>query len=227
MGTSGKEPARARGVEEPARATWVKVCGVTRVEDARAAFAAGADAIGINFWPGSKRYCGPARAREITAALAPGQLAYGVFVRASRAEIDTMASECALGGVQFHGGEPQAETEGWALPVIRAVAASSREAVVTALAAARKTDGARYRVLVDNAAGGGSGRLIETELLDGIDLSGAILAGGLTPQNVAASVARFRPFGVDTAGGVESAPGVKDAALVEAFVREARAGARP
>jgi phosphoribosylanthranilate isomerase len=79
-----------------------------------------------------------------------------------------------------------------------------------------------YRLLVDNAAGGGSGKTVDAAILDGLDLADAIVAGGLTPANVAATVARLRPFGVDTAGGVESAPGIKDARLIEAFVRAAR-----
>jgi phosphoribosylanthranilate isomerase len=214
-------------------ATWVKICGITRLDDARAAFDAGADAIGLNFWPSSKRYCEPARARDIVAGLDSDSLVYGVFVRHTREEIAAIVAEVGLGGVQLHGGEPACACEGWNLPVIRAVAATSREAVVSALNSGTGTDFRgpheksvpvpEFRVLVDNAAGGGSGVTVEAELLDGIDLAEAILAGGLTPANVAASVARFRPFGVDTAGGVETAPGIKDARLIEAFVREARA----
>lgn len=206
-------------------ATWVKICGVTRAEDAEAAFGAGADAIGLNFWPSSKRYCEPARARAIVEALPKHALVFGVFVREPRAGIEAIVRETGITGVQLHGEEPEAEALGWDLPVIRAVAAKSREAVEAAVFAAGKNAASNvrgYRLLVDNAAGGGSGKTVEASLLDGIDLSNALLAGGLTPHNVAASVARLRPYGVDTAGGVESAPGVKDAALMEAFVREAR-----
>jgi phosphoribosylanthranilate isomerase len=205
----------------------VKICGVTRVDDALAALAAGADAVGVNFWPSSKRYCEPARARALVAALPKDALVYGVFVRASRAEIEGVIRETGIGGVQLHGEEPEAEALGWSLPVLRAVAATSRDAVAGALGAAREQAGDRdggYRLLVDNALGGGSGLTVEPELLDGLDLSRAVLAGGLTPENVAASVSRLRPFGVDTAGGVETSPGVKDAARIEAFVREARRG---
>ncbi len=234
--------------------TWVKICGVTRIQDAHAAFDCGADAIGINFWPSSKRYCRPEHAREIVAALSPGALVFGVFVRATREEIEEVARDVGLGGVQLHGGEPASEAEGWDLPLIRAVAATSRLAVVSRLNKARETgdryrfpnDGrgdtaetareigtcprfprGTYRVLVDNAAGGGSGTTIDPELLDGVDLRDAILAGGLTPVNVAANVARYRPFGVDTASGVEHSPGIKDASLIEAFVRQARAPKPP
>jgi phosphoribosylanthranilate isomerase len=222
-------------------ATWVKICGITRIEDARAAFDSGADAIGINFWPASKRYCEPSRARDIVAGLSPGALVYGVFLGASRDEIAAIVRDVGLTGVQLHGGEPAGEAEGWDIPVIRAVAATTRDAVIAALEMRASREpasgeiqtlrpgriGACPRILLDNAAGGGSGVAVDAALLDGIDLGEAILAGGLTPENVAASVARFRPFGVDTAGGVESAPGIKDARKIEAFVREARATEPP
>lgn len=210
-------------------ATWVKICGVTRLEDACAAFDSGANAIGINFWPRSRRYCEPEAARAIVQRLAPDALVYGVFVGASRDEIRRVVDEVGLAGVQLHGGEPAADAEGWDLPVIRAVAATSRDAVRQAIEACeryrtrgREPGESAYRLLVDHASGGGSGRVVEASVLDGIDLSDAILAGGLTADNVAATVARLGPFGVDTASGVESAPGVKDPAKIAAFVRAAR-----
>ena len=240
--------------------TWVKICGVTRVEDARVAFECGADAIGLNFWPGSKRFCSVDRARAIVAAVGPGALVFGVFVRASRDEIARTVNEVGLTGVQLHGEEPLAEAEGWDLPVIRAVGASSRAVVARALAeadvrpkaayAAVEKDAAHavekeaapaavqkeaapagasprwsgHRLLLDNASGGGSGVEVEAPLLEGFDLRGALVAGGLTADNVAAIVRRLSPFGVDTAGGVEASPGIKDAHRIEAFVREARRG---
>lgn len=199
-------------------ATWVKICGVTRLEDACAAFDSGADAIGINFWPRSRRYCEPARARDIVAVLRPGELVYGVFVDEPRERIEQVVREVGLGGVQLHGSEPASAAQGWGVPVIRAIGATSREAVHEALGNRSQSP----RILVDNAAGGGSGKVVDAALLEGLDLGEAIVAGGLTPANVAATVARFRPYGVDTAGGVESAPGVKDAKLIDEFVRAAR-----
>lgn len=232
--------------------TWVKICGVTRVEDALVAFEHGADAIGLNFWPGSKRFCSVDRARAIVSAVAPGALVFGVFVRASREEIARTVREVGLTGVQLHGGEPLAEAEGWDLPVIRAVGASSRAVVARALAEADIRQQAEYaavekdaapaavrkeavpagassrwsghRLLLDNASGGGSGVEVEASVLEGFDLRGALVAGGLTADNVAAIVRRLSPFGVDTAGGVEASPGIKDAHRIEAFVREARRG---
>ncbi|HEY2772562.1 MAG TPA: phosphoribosylanthranilate isomerase [Candidatus Binatia bacterium] len=221
--------------------TWVKICGVTRLIDARTAFDAGADAIGINFWAGSSRYCGPEKARSIVAGLPAGSLVFGVFVLETRERIAELVREVGLTGIQLHGGEDASMAEGWEIAVIRAVAATSREAITAALGEVRQRDGFSspsalasgepgnqsrsrrgVRVLVDHGSGGGSGKTIDGGLLDGLDFGEAILAGGLTPGNVAASVAQRRPFGVDTAGGVESAPGIKDAHEIEAFVRNAR-----
>src|SRR5262245_31563906 len=115
-------------------ATWVKICGVTRPEDARAAFDSGADAIGINFWPHSKRYCEPSRARDVVAALRPGELAYGVFVNETREDIARLVREVGLGGLQLHGNESPSDAEGWEVPVIRAVPATSREDLREAIA---------------------------------------------------------------------------------------------
>jgi len=206
-------------------ATWVKICGVTRADDARAAFDAGADAIGINFWPGSRRFCGVEAARDIVEAAGPESLVFGVFVDASREDVLRTVRETGLSGVQLHGGQGPDEACDWGLPTILAVAANSREAVVRAVrerkeAAAREADA--YRLLIDHVSGGGSGLTVDDSLLEGVDLRDAVLAGGLTPQNVAARVACLRPFGVDVAGGVESAPGIKDARAVAAFVRAAR-----
>lgn len=203
-------------------AIWVKICGVTRLEDALAAIDCGADAIGINFWPQSKRYCDPEQARGIVACLPRDALVYGVFCDATREQIETVIRDVGIGGVQLHGSEPESAADGWDVPVIRAVFATSREAVTTAL---EKGVRPLFRILIDNAAGGGSGRAVDPAMLDGLALGEAIVAGGLTPKNVAATVARLRPFGVDTAGGVESEPGIKDARKIADFITQARKAA--
>jgi len=205
--------------------TWVKICGITRPGDARAAFDAGADAIGINFSSGSRRFCRPEAAREILTALRHGELAFGVFVGATRDEIRRTIDEIGIGGVQLHGNEPDELASGWDVPVLRAVAAGDRDTVRVAIDACDRVRSGRtagYRLLIDHASGGGSGMPVDETLLDGLELGDAILAGGLTPANVAARVARFRPYGVDTAGGVERAAGIKDHEAVRAFVRSAK-----
>jgi phosphoribosylanthranilate isomerase len=203
---------------------WVKICGVTCPEDAGIVARAGADAIGINFWEGSRRYCPPDAARGVVEALGGRIPAYGVFVGLAKAEIEQIVSATGIGGVQLHGGESATEAAGYSVPVLRAVAAVSAEVVSAAVAAAGD-----HRVLFDTpkseAPGGvfgGSGRRFDPSVMAGLDLSRAVIAGGLRPANVAEVVARFRPFGVDTAGGVESSPGRKDPNLVKEFVDNAK-----
>ncbi len=190
--------------------------------DAKAVCAAGADAIGINFFEGSKRFCSPEAAAEIVSALSASVTVIGVFVDADRSRIARTIELTGIGGLQLHGRYSAEDAGGWDLPVIRAVEASSHEAVRRALDEARAA-GTSSRVLVDSPAGGGSGLRWAPETVAGLDLSDAIIAGGLEPSNVAEAVASFDPWGVDSASGTESAPGVKDPRLIEEFVANARA----
>jgi phosphoribosylanthranilate isomerase len=201
-------------------AVWVKICGITRAEDAEAAVAAGASAIGVNFHPGSRRYCAPERAREIVARVAGAVPVYGVFVDRSRADMTDVIRATGITAVQLHGSEPEELAHGWELAVLRAVGTDSADRVREVLAECRRAGGA-WRALFDNAAGGGSGERVQAHVWEGIDLGDAVLAGGLTPENVAAIVRRFEPFGVDTAGGVEISPGVKDHARIAEFIANA------
>lgn len=197
----------------------VKVCGITRPEDAVMAERAGADAIGMIFAPRSKRRIDRERAEAIVAGLGPFVARVGVFVDAPIDEVRGAVRELRLDAVQLHGTEPPAYAAALReeVRVVRAVAFGPHvtpEALATYPADA---------VLLD-AAHPGSG------VAFGWDEAGAwrghprlILAGGLTPENVAAGIATLEPYGVDVASGVERAPGVKDPARVEAFVRAVRA----
>lgn len=196
----------------------MKVCGVTRVDDALAAVEAGADALGVNFVETSRRRCATAEAGRIVAAVPTRVTVFGVFANASRREIAAILAQTAVGGLQFHGGEPVEDLRGWPVPVIRAVAVTD---AVTSGEAVR--DCGRWRVLLDSARGGGSGERFDDALVESQDLSSAIVAGGLSPANVAEVVRRLEPWGVDVAGGVEGDdPGVKDHALIREFVLNAR-----
>jgi len=198
--------------------TWVKVCGVTRVEDAKAAVRAGADAIGVNFVETSRRYCDLDTARRIVAAVEADVIAFGVFANASREHVGKVLERTGIGGLQFHGGEADEEMVGWTVPVLRAVAVGDTATLRAALEAA-----GGWRVLLDSPRGGGSGIRFDVELARGLDLSSAIVAGGLAPANVAEVVAQLKPWGVDVAGGVEDGvPGVKSISLMEEFVSNAR-----
>ena len=196
----------------------VKICGITRPVDAAAAVAAGADWIGINFWPGSKRYVAEsARAKEIAAAAA-GAVVVGVFVNQSADEIEAIAQGVPLSRVQLHGDEPDHHIR--RLNAIKAYRLRSDADVDAAVASP-----ADVLVLDAPSPGyGGSGHTFDWSLARQVIAAGraALLAGGLSPDNVAAAVAAVRPYGVDAASGVESSPGVKDAGRMRAFVAAAR-----
>jgi phosphoribosylanthranilate isomerase len=183
----------------------VKICGITRPEDAEAAVEAGAGAIGFIFWPNSPRFIDPHRARMIAAALPPFVTAVGVFVNQPLAYVNGVASLVALGAVQLHGDETPEYAAGVSRPVMKAISVGRDEARVWP---------SRVRLLLDvhdPMARGGTGRTIDWAAA--ADLSArreVLLAGGLTPDNVADAVARVRPFGIDVSSGVERAPGIKD-----------------
>ncbi len=202
--------------------TRVKVCGVTSVADARMCVDAGVDAIGLNFWPGSSRRCDEEVARDIAAALAGRTLLVGVFVDADEAEIARLRDRLGLGCVQLHGAEPPqllARLLPHAYKAVRVRGADVLEEV-------RRFAG--EHILLDAyvpGVPGGTGATFDWSLAEQVARERKLtLAGGLTPQNVAAAVRAVRPYCVDTASGVESAPGVKDAASVRAFVERAKAG---
>jgi phosphoribosylanthranilate isomerase len=201
---------------------FVKICGITRPEDAELACRLGASAIGVNFWRGSKRFVEEGRAREILAAVASPVLKVGVFVNPTRAEVDERLSRLGLDLVQLHGDEPPAD---WAsFPADRLVRAI-RVADQASLSAA---EGWHPRFFLYDAAStgyGGSGRLAPWEMVARSGRRPFLLAGGLSPENVAAAIAAVRPDGVDVASGVESSPGSKDKAKLAAFIGNAlRAG---
>jgi phosphoribosylanthranilate isomerase len=212
----------------------VKICGITRPEDLHAVQAAGADAVGINLVSSSKRYVTPQRgAALVREARSLGLTTVIVLMDASADEIAATVQEVDPDAVQLHGHEaPELSTACGNRPIIKALSWSGREAEQQ-LAAAWRTvhdrgTGTLAGFLVDAYApgiGGGSGRVADWSLLlprptalDGIPLW---LAGGLTDRNVAAAILATACAGVDTASGVESAPGIKDAALVGSFTRAA------
>lgn len=196
----------------------VKICGVTRIEDALGAVECGAEIIGLNFYPPSPRFLGRERAAEIRRAIGERALVAGVFVNAARSFIAECVSELALDFVQFHGDEDDAMLAGWPVPTIRALRLKPGEAFA-ALPATR----ASYLLLDTFHPGlyGGSGQARELDGLRRFDLSRVILSGGLDPANVAAAAA-LGPYAVDVASGVESAPGIKDPSRMRSFIANAK-----
>jgi len=196
----------------------VKICGVTRIEDAAAAIALGAEMIGLNFYPPSPRCLTIDRAREIRRAIGRRALAAGVFVNASRDYVCERLSELDLDLIQFHGDEDESALAGWPVKVIRAfrLRADAPDAVLPATIA--------DYVLLDTfhpGLYGGTGQARPLAGLERFDLSRVFISGGLTPANVAAAAA-LNPFAVDVASGVESAPGIKDPAKLRSFIANAK-----
>ena len=183
----------------------VKICGITRAEDAQAAVDAGAGALGFVFWPDSPRFIDPHRARAIAATLPPFVTTVGVFVNQPVAYVNAVASLVRLGAVQLHGDETVDEAAAISTPVIKAMAVDDDRV---------KMWPARTTILLDAkdpVLRGGTGRTIDWTAAAAVAAQRKIvLAGGLSPDNVAEAVARVRPFGIDVSSGVERAPGVKD-----------------
>ncbi len=209
----------------------VKICGITSAVDAAAASDAGADAIGLNFYAGSPRYCAPDQARNISRAIAPGVCRVGVFVNASPAEIRQVVAEASLDLVQLHGDEPpELLHELRPLPVMRVFRLQAEmQPIADYLEACHRLRAWPRLALVDACRPGeygGTGQTIDWPLLakqrsalHGLPL---VLAGGLNPSNVAEAIAAIHPWAVDVASGVEVSPGQKSAAQMHEFVRAAR-----
>ena len=203
----------------------VKICGITRPEDAVAAIRAGADWLGLNFWPTSKRYLTLAQASDVVHAARaerPGTGIVGVFVDQPLGEVTAVLSSLELDRAQLHGDEPPDFVSRLGDRAIKAVALAEQ---------AQLDDLAEYEcpvVLIDTPSPGrgGSGIVGDWSAAQAAAAQRkVILAGGLTPDNVGDAIAAVQPWGVDVASGVESAPGVKDHALMARFVAEARAAA--
>lgn len=195
----------------------VKICGLTRLEDALAAARLGAHALGFNFWPGSRRFISPAAARAIISALPPFVVPVGVFVDAGRDELLAAAAVSGVQVLQLHGDEPPALCAQLPLPVLKAIRVRGPES----LALLERYAGAAAGFLLDadSAGYGGSGATFDWALAAQAAARFPVtLAGGLTPANVAAAVRLVRPWAVDTASGVEVSPGVKDHDKLARFI---------
>jgi phosphoribosylanthranilate isomerase len=214
----------------------VKICGVRRAEDLPHIAAAGADAVGLNFYAGSKRHLSPTDAEAVAAAVPKGLARVGVFVNASTTEILAAAEQHGLEYLQLHGDESPAQlAELRAWPVIKAFRFGDDgwASIEHYLIECKRHRSLPVAVLVDAPAApgsfGGSGRTADWQALAGwrkhIDLP-LILAGGLTPENVAGAIELVRPSAVDTASGVEAADGFKDAGATHSFVAAARSALR-
>ncbi|MBF0190437.1 MAG: phosphoribosylanthranilate isomerase [Magnetococcales bacterium] len=201
----------------------VKICGITRIADALAAVAAGADALGFVFYPGSKRYIAPEGVARIVERLPPFVTITGLFVNAPAEEIRATAARCRLDVIQLHGDESPEACLGLPGRVIKAVRVGEAEDL---------TGLERFPVqglLLDAKVAdhyGGSGRVFDWSLIAGYRAPlPLILAGGLNPENVFQAVRQVNPYAVDVSSGVESAPGIKDHDKMAQFIRQVQQAA--
>jgi phosphoribosylanthranilate isomerase len=199
----------------------IKICGITRLEDARVAVECGANAVGFVFWPGSPRWIDPSRAQAIAAGLPPFVTPVGVFVNQPAKYVNDVAAAVGLGVLQLHGDESLEFAASLNRPVLKAVTLATGDAAIDRWPP-------ETMVLLDAhdpVRRGGTGRTIDwTRAASVAARRPIVLAGGLNPDNVAAAIERVRPHGIDVSSGVEAAPGVKDHGLLKQLfdaIREA------
>jgi len=210
----------------------VKICGITSVADARYAVQAGADLIGLNFYPQSPRTVSETTAQEIRAVLPDHVWCVGVFVNAARTRIAALVESLDLDAIQFHGDEDATALEGWSAQTIQAVRVQQDESLsglsaFSGLAELVARSQADYVLLDTYRPGryGGTGKTFAWEEAASLPipfLARTILAGGLTPENVAEAVRTVRPWAIDVASGVEFAPGRKDVEKLHTFIHNAK-----
>ncbi len=199
----------------------IKICGITRVDDALAAAQAGADAIGLVFHPGSPRAVSVEQARTIVGALPPFVTTVGLFVDAEQATIQSVLEQVPLDLLQFHGDEPDDFCQSFKRPYIKAVRVRPGDDL-NALAA--QWPGA-CGILLDSykpGVPGGTGETFDWSVIPSQRSWRLILAGGLQAQNVRQAIDQTAPWAVDVSGGVEATKGIKDIAKINAFIHEVK-----
>ncbi len=204
--------------------TRVKICGITRVQDALAAAKSGADAIGLVFYEKSPRYVSIQRATEIMAALPPFVSVVGLFVNASQAEVQRVLDALRLDVLQFHGEEAPEDCRRYGLPYIKAVRVKQDTNLLQYAFAYHDAQALLLDAYAEGAVGG-TGLVFDWSLVPAQLSLPIVLAGGLDASNVAQAIQQTKPYAVDVSGGVEAiinkvqAKGIKDADKIAAFIR--------
>jgi phosphoribosylanthranilate isomerase len=201
--------------------TRVKICGITRVEDGLAAVAAGADAIGLVFYPPSPRCVAIDQAAAIARAMPAFVSVTALFVNAEAEFIREVLAQAPIDLLQFHGQECPEYCAGFGRPYIRAL---SMQPGLDLLEQQRRFASARGLLLDSYKPGvpGGTGETFDWHLIPKALAGQIILAGGLTAENVAQAIAEVKPYAVDVSGGVEAAKGIKDSAKIARFMTAVR-----
>jgi phosphoribosylanthranilate isomerase len=212
--------------------TRIKICGLSRAEDVRAAVDAGADALGFVFYADSPRYVAPATAARLLEAVPPFVTTIGLFVNATPDQVAEVVAAAPVAVLQFHGDETPQQCAAAASQVNRpfmralrvqpAMRADDLLKCETAYrAASRLFSGLLLDAFVDGYGGGG--KVFDWSLIPKDLAPRVVLSGGLNAQNAADAIARVRPYAVDVSSGVEQGKGIKDAAKIRAFIEAVRA----
>lgn len=201
----------------PAR-TRVKICGITRPEDALAAVRCGCDAIGLVFYAPSPRNVSPEIAADIVARLPPFVNAVGLFVDAGEDEVASVLTRVRLDLLQFHGEETPVQCRRYGLPYMKAIRVQSGANLLQYAADYSDAKALLFDTYTAGVAGG-TGQVFDWNLIPKNLPQPVVLAGGLNADNVAAAIRQVRPYAVDVSGGVEAAKGIKDAEKMAAFMR--------
>lgn len=200
--------------------TRIKICGLTRAEDVRAAVEAGADAIGLVFYPPSPRFVSFERAAELASLIPPFVTAVGLFVNPEAEFVNEALAHVPLQLLQFHGDETEADCARYGRPWIKAARVRPGVDLVEFSACHPFASGLLLDAFVEGYGGGG--KVFDWSLIPVGLGRPLILSGGLDPSNVGEAVRRVRPWAVDVSSGVESGKGIKDAALIAAFIAGVR-----
>lgn len=197
--------------------TRVKICGITRVQDALEAVRCGADAIGLVFYAASPRCVTLLQAQQVVAAMPPFVSVVALFVNATQAEIENVTSQVSIDIVQFHGDETAAECERIKLPYFKAIRVKPDTNLLKCEA---EFNGAKALLLdtYSESAYGGTGHAFDWDLIPKNMSKPVILAGGLMAENVGLAIQKVKPYAVDISGGVEISKGVKDSDKIADFM---------
>ncbi len=198
--------------------TRVKICGITRIEDAQAAVEAGCDAIGLVFYEPSPRFVSLERAAEVVASIPPFVNTVGLFVDAEPSYIQQVLQRVRLDLLQFHGDESAQACQQFGVPYMKAIRVQPD---TNLLQYAKEFEQAKALLLDAFIEGvpGGTGQKFDWNIIPKALPIPVVLAGGLTPENVSAAIEQVNPYAVDVSGGVEIKKGIKDAAKIAAFMR--------
>ncbi|WP_345794720.1 phosphoribosylanthranilate isomerase [Thauera sp. JM12B12] len=200
--------------------TRIKICGLTRPQDVRAAVESGADAIGFVFYPPSPRAVSVDQAAELAALLPPFVSSVGLFVNAASPEVDAVLARVPLQLLQFHGDESESDCARYGRPWIKAARMRPGVDLLEFATFHPRASGILVDAFVDGYGGGG--QTFDWSLIPQGFGRPLVLSGGLDADNVTEAVRRIRPWAVDVSSGVESAKGIKDAAKIAAFIAGVR-----